>query len=209
MATHDKINDVSSRAVEKATSRGWDQWIAFIDERGGAQMEHKAIVALLAAEGGVEKGWWQQKVTVGYEHARGRRETGQTRDAGYQIGVQKAIPRGATALWDLLTSEAGTRTWLGAVGPLSFAPGERFAAGELSGEIRAVYPGHKLRLTWQPPGRAHPTTLQLSLSCPRKTSARTTLRFHHEKLADMAERERMRAHWRAVLEALSELARIS
>lgn len=204
----DTINNISSPAVEKATGRTWDRWIAFIDERGGDDLDHKGIVALVKAEGGVEKGWWQQTVTVGYEHAKGRRVVGQTGDAGYQIGVQRVIPLEQGALWDLLASEAGLGVWLGpGTGALTLAPGEQYATRDgFSGEVRTVKAGHKLRLTWQPADRDRPTTLQLSLSCPRNTEEKTTLRFHHEKLDGTDERDRMRAHWKGVLDALVRLA---
>ncbi len=204
----DKINNISSEAVEQATGRGWDAWIAFIDERGGKDLDHKAIVALVGGQGGVKKQWWQQMVTVGYEHARGRRVVGQTADAGYQLGVQRVIPLEQGELWDLLVSEAGLRVWLGpGAGGLTLAPGEQYSTHDgLSGEVRTVKAGHKLRLTWQPADRARPTTLQLYLSCPRNTTEKTTLGIHHEKLDDTAERDRMRAHWKGVLDALVRLA---
>jgi len=31
----DRLNNVSSQAVEKATGRDWDAWIALIDKEGG------------------------------------------------------------------------------------------------------------------------------------------------------------------------------
>ncbi len=204
----DKINNISSGAVKKATGRDWDGWIRFIDRRGGASMDHRAIVALLAGPGAVQSGWWQQTVAVGYEHKKGKRRTGQTAGAGFQVGVQRAVPLARRALWDLLTSEAGLRVWLGSVRGLRFQPGERFEThDQLCGQIRTVKPTERVRLSWRPRRRKAATTLQLSLSCPRNTRARTTLRFHHEKLRSGAERERMRAHWKAVLERLVELAR--
>ena len=81
----DRINNITSAAVSKATGKTWVQWLRFIDRRGGAELDHKQIVALLRDEGGVDSGWWQQTVTVGYEHARGRRRTGETADAGFQV----------------------------------------------------------------------------------------------------------------------------
>ncbi len=42
------INKISSDAVERATGRRWDAWIEFIGARGGADLDHKAIVALVA-----------------------------------------------------------------------------------------------------------------------------------------------------------------
>lgn len=203
----DKINNVSSQAVRKATGRGWAEWIRFIDENGGAGLDHRQIVALLAGPGGVGQGWWQQMLTVGYEHARGRRQTGETADAGFQVGVQRVIPLGRTALWRLLLSEAGVQIWIGPVGALSPEPGTRFELeGGPGSELLSVKVGQRLRLRYDPAGGTQATTLQLSLSCPRNTAHRTTLRFHHEKLASAEQREQMRSHWKAVLAELVALA---
>ncbi len=205
--THNVINNVSSDAVYKATGLGWDRWIEFIDGRGGEGMDHRQIVELVSREGGVSSGWWQQMVTVGYEHAKGRRIVGQTGDAGFQLGVQKAVPLGREALWDLLTSPEGLEIWLGPGTEGVVEAGQSYRASDgLTGEIRAIRPGERIRLTWQPADRPAHTTLQLTLSCPRNTDQRTTLRFHHEKLAGPDERNRMREHWRDVLAALEELA---
>jgi uncharacterized protein YndB with AHSA1/START domain len=203
----DRINNVSSDAVKKATGLGWDDWIRFIDGHGGGELDHRGIVALLGRVGGIHSGWWQQMVTVGYEHATGRRIVGETGDAGFQLGVQKVIPLGRGALWELLTSPVGIEAWLGSVAELAFEPGTPYETSHgLVGEIRTVRPGERLRLTWQPADRQAATTLQLTLSCPRNTDHRTTLRFHHEKLAGPAEREDMRAHWKGVLDTLAGLA---
>ena len=152
----DKINNISSEAVEKATGRGWSQWIAFLDGHGGAQ---------------------------------------------------RAMPLDRQALWELLTSDAGVAVWLGRARGLALEPGARYELDRgPSGEIRTIKPGHRLRLTWRAGGANPCTTLQLSLSCPRNNAARTTLRFHHEKLASEAHREQMRAHWKGVLDELVALA---
>jgi uncharacterized protein YndB with AHSA1/START domain len=193
--------------VNRATGRTWEQWIAFIDRHGGEDLDHKGIVKLLAHEGAVQSGWWQQMVTVGYEHAKGRRRTGETADAGFQVGVQRALPLGRQALWELLTSGPGLRTWLGSVRKPTLEPGAVLETRDgTRAEIRTLRSGQRLRLHYQPGARARATTLQLSLSCPRNTPDRTTLRFHHEKLASQTQREQMRAHWRAVLDRLEALA---
>jgi len=201
-----KLNNVSTGAVEQATGRGWGTWIEFIDRRGGVDKDHKQIVTLVRDEGGVDSGWWQQTVTVGYEHAKGRRTTGETGDAGFQIGAQRSIAAGRNALWKLLTSAAGVRVWLGSTRGATFEPGARFSTDDgIEVEIRTVKPAERVRMTWQPAKRKRATTLQITLSCPRNDERHTTVRFHHEKLSSKTERERMRAHWKAVLADLAAL----
>ena len=71
------------------------------------------------------------------------------------------------------------------------------------GEIRSFTPQKLVRLTWQPPDFATPSTLQVYLEPSGK---KTAVRFHQEKLASAEAREEMRAHWREVLQRLAELA---
>lgn len=59
--------------------------------------------------------------------------------------------------------------------------------------------GERLRDTWQPPARDHETTVPIHL---QRKAAGTTVAFHQERLADAAERERMRLPWEAVGDAL-------
>lgn len=197
-----KIAGISDEAVVDATGRSWDDWLELLDDHDGTALDHQERVAVLA-EAGVESGWWQQQLAVGYEQKRGLREVGETADAGYQVGVQRTMTLGQEALWDLLLSEAGRGVWLGESVTFTAEPGATYeTTDDITGEVRTVSEGERLRLTWQPPDREGPTTLQLTLTCPRSNETRTTLRFHHEKLADGDEREAMRERWRNVLDRL-------
>ena len=203
----DKLNNISSEAVQKATGRDWDEWIAFIKAAGGDNMDHRALVQLASKAGQVESLWWQQSVAVGYEFARGRRVTGQTADAGFQLGVQRAIPMSQKTLWQLLFSEAGLAIWLGKAKSISLEPGSQFeTADAVSGEIRRTKPGERIRLSLNGRFIEHPFTMQITLSCSRNTASRTTLRFHAEKLHSEEERSTLRKHWNNVFDALILLA---
>ena len=194
--------NIADAAVEDATGHGWDHWFDRLDDDDGTALEHPAIVAALEAAG-VASPWWQQRIAVAYEHERGLRTVGETADAGFQVGVQRTLPVDQATLWDRLRSAEGRRLWLGEGGSFDLEPGAAYETADGTvGEVRTVAPGERLRLTWQPADREAPTTLQLTLSCPRNGDTRTTLRIHHEKLADAEEREAMREHWRAVLDEL-------
>ncbi|MDJ0763990.1 MAG: hypothetical protein QNJ97_13495 [Myxococcota bacterium] len=203
----EKLNNVSSTAVKKATSRDWDEWVIFLDNVGAETLDHKEIVSIVKGAGDVTNEWWQQMVTVGYEFTKGRRTTGQTADAGFQLGVQRVVPIAQDKLWDLLFSEAGVKTWLGNTGP--FTPEPDFALeddGQTVGEIRTVKSRERVRMVLHPSHLDHPIVVQLTLSCPRNAENKTTLRFHIEKLFNEQEREQMRDHWRSVLDAIHTLA---
>lgn len=199
------LNGVSAEAVADVTGRDWDGWLSLLDDQDAAELDHRAIVALVA-DAGVDRGWWQQTIAVGYELARGLREVGETADAGYQVGVQRTLPIAQADLWAQLLAPEGRAAWLGDLDAFEPTPGHRYETADgTTGEVRTVAPGERLRLTWEPDGRESPTTLQLSLACSRNDATRTTLRFHHERLADADEREAMRERWRTTLDRLAAL----
>ena len=122
---------------------------------------------------------------------------GLTRDAGFEIGVSRTIDLPIARVRAYLTSEQGVRRWLGEGLKLPASPGDLYATADgTTGEVRSFHPENRIRLTWQPAGWDHPTTLQVAVG---DRSGRTLLRFHQERLADSAERSAQRAHWEGVM----------
>ncbi|MCB0046303.1 MAG: SRPBCC domain-containing protein [Caldilineaceae bacterium] len=197
--------NISNAAVSQATGQGWEEWLNLIDGWGGSEMTHTEIARQLVEAGHIEVGneWWAQSVTVGYEYARGRRIKGETKDAGFQVGVQKTLTLDADSLWAFLFTTEGLSIWLGETeNPLNLESGSAYITADGTvGEIRTVYPGEKIRLTWQPDDWPEPSTLQLYLL---NNGDKTSLRFHHEKLIDADQRAAMKAHWQAVLKELTK-----
>ncbi len=128
------------------------------------------------------------------------RPVGLTRDAGWQIGVSRTLPIDLETAWKLLTSRMGLGLWLGEGVPSPLTKGACYRTKEgTSGEVRSVRPLDRVRLTWQPEGRAAPATVQVVVApSPRGCS----VRFHTDHLASEDEREAMRTHWREVLDRL-------
>ncbi|WP_081688614.1 SRPBCC domain-containing protein [Inquilinus limosus] len=189
-------------AVVAATGRTPAEWQALLDAAGARDWPHPRIVAWLREQHGLS-GWWGQSVTVGYERAIGRRALGQTADAGFQVGVSRTLPAPAETVWRLLLSPEGRTLWLGTAEPAELAPGVAYhTADGVSGEIRVVRPGDRLRLTRRGPGEAASSTVQIAL---QPGEARTVITFHHEKLPDADAREAMRAHWRGVADRFAAL----
>jgi uncharacterized protein YndB with AHSA1/START domain len=196
------LDRISSDSVREATGRGWDGWLEALDAAGARDWDHKEIVAHLGREHPALSSWWRQSITVGYEQARGKRVAGETADAGFQVGVQRSVTLTATEAWELLTSRP--ELWLGEGASVSFAEGERYDSPAASGEIRAVKPGDRLRMTWQPEGWPAPATLQLTLA--ESASGKTAIRADLEKLPDADAREAMRTRWREALERIAAVA---
>jgi uncharacterized protein YndB with AHSA1/START domain len=194
--------EISDEAVRAATGRAWDEWVALLDERGATELSHKQIVAMLAA-GLIESSWWRQSVANGYEKRTGKRVLGETADTGFQVGVRRTLPLAMDDAWRLLTSPEGVRAWLGDVRGFALEKGATYTTADgASGEVR-VSSGRHLRVTWQPPGWARASTIQVRVL---PAGARTTLSFHEEHLPGAAAREERRRHFEAALDALQERA---
>ncbi|WP_406279678.1 SRPBCC domain-containing protein [Streptomyces sp. NBC_00191] len=118
--------------------------------------------------------------------------TGLTQDAGWEIGVSRTLPLPVAAVWEFITSPEGVALWLGEGVRLPTGKGESYETGDgIAGEVRSYRPGDRVRLTY---GRS---TLQVAVSASGE--GRAVLRFHQERLGDAEERERQRAHWKAVM----------
>lgn len=130
------------------------------------------------------------------------KQVGETASAGWQIGVRRTLPCAQEQAWALLMAPEGLGLWLGTVPGLGLVVGERFTTAEgTTGELRVVKPLEQVRLTWQRPGWARASTLQIRWI--PVSPAKTTVSFHQEWLADGAVRAQMKERWEGVLAALS------
>jgi hypothetical protein len=171
------LNGITSSAVEKATGKGWAEWITGLDRDGAAKMTHKEIAIHLHENRGVGE-WWCQMVTVGYEHAKGRREKHQ-RPGGYEVSVNKTLAVPVSAVIAALEDARVRAKWL---------PGERV-------EIRGVTPGKAVRMTW-----ADGTNVVVGFY--GSTAGKAKVSVQHGKLKDAKDAERRKSFWRERLEAL-------
>lgn len=90
-------------AVERATGRSWDDWLAYMAGIGADGLTHHEIAAALVEEldGKVDNlGWWAQATAVAYEQYVGRRVPGQRPDGTFQTSVSRSTSIGMAALMD-------------------------------------------------------------------------------------------------------------
>lgn len=125
---------------------------------------------------------------------------GQTKDAGWQIGVSKTLAHPVDKVWDLIAGPEGLDLWLGPGAELKPEKGFRYeTATGISGEVRSFHKHDRIRLTWRPADWDHDTTVQVAMAA---TGDRTKLTFHQEWLAGAEERERQRAYWKGVMDTV-------
>jgi uncharacterized protein YndB with AHSA1/START domain len=126
------------------------------------------------------------------------RETGRTKDAGWQIGVSKTVDHPLEVVWEFLMSPAGTAMWLGHGVSVLDEKGRAYQTSDgTTGETRSFRRDDRIRLTWQPPDWDHDSTVQVTVM--PSGHDKTVIRFHQERLANAREREQQRTHWRAVM----------
>jgi len=137
------------------------------------------------------------------EKTRNQRMIGQTKTAGFQIGVRRTFSISVQDAWDFLTSEQGQSIWLGEACPLQLTEGVSYTTPRgTRGVIRVVNPGVNVRLTWQPQEWQHASTIQIR-TIP--SGANTVISFHQEGLPGAKDRASMRHHWQQVLARLQTL----
>jgi len=130
------------------------------------------------------------------------RNTGETRDVGFQFGVRRTFPVSTETAWMILFSEEGIRTWLGDTDN-ALEPYKSFTTKEgIVGSVRVLKPGSHIRLNWTWPGWENISRLQLRVI---ENQGRATVSFHHEKLLNVAQREEVKQHWNKKLDELGDL----
>jgi len=122
---------------------------------------------------------------------------GQTKDAGFQIGVRKTFAVHVETIWNFLFSEAGLLTWLGKISVENFELGKLYKTEEeIEGKVNVIKPGSHIRMSWKPKHWTNISTLQIRV-IPSKE--KTTISFHQDKLLDSNQRDEMKKHWDNVL----------
>jgi hypothetical protein len=181
MATvsEERKTGVGDAAVQAATGRTWTEWFALLDAAGSQALDHKGIVARVAAMEPAPSGWWCQMVTVGYEQARGKRQLHETTQ-GYQVSASVTVAAPLAALYVAWADESVRARWLGEA-PLT---------------VRKATAEKTLRLAWD--GGATRADVYFYAKGPAKSQ----VVVNHLRLPDAAAGERQHAYWKEHLRRL-------
>ena len=173
---------ISDDAVHAKTGKNWDQWFAYLDKKGAADLDHRAIVAILADS---VAPWWRQMVAVTYEQARGLRAKHQ-KPAGFEISASKTIDAPVSALAKAWTDGRLRKRWLPE--PV---------------EIRTATPDKSVRVKWT----KDETPISVSLYAKGRTRSQITVQ--HGRLKSAAAGTRMQKYWRERLTDLKQMLEVS
>ncbi len=108
--------------------------------------------------------------------------TGQTKDAGWQVGARRTIPPEFDEAWDLLTSPPWLQRWSGLTA---------LDAGDSS--VRSLTARRVVRV------RTSQSLVQLRLL---PAASGTTVAFHEDQLPDEHARSQRKDHWAQLLDDL-------
>jgi uncharacterized protein YndB with AHSA1/START domain len=175
------IAGLSDDSVSRATGRTWAEWVRLLDAEGAAEKAHSEITAYVASHG--TPSWWTQMVTVGYERIRGLRAIGQRRDGGYTATKSRTFTVPVETLFDAFAKARTRAKWL----PVKVT-------------VRSSTPPKSMRMVWED------GTVVLVGFLP-KGEARSTVAIEHQKLADKAAADAMKATWSEYLDRLRVLLR--
>jgi len=172
---------VAEERVIEATDHGWDHWFAALDEWGARERRHVDIARWLRDDAGVP-GWYSQAIAVSYERARGLRAVGEGVN-GFTLSASRTIDAPAEAVFAAFDEPESRARWL---------PGVELA-------VRTTTPPRLARYDWEG------GSSRLVVGIEALEDGRSRVGLSHERLADNAERDRLKAWWRDRLTALKEL----
>jgi uncharacterized protein YndB with AHSA1/START domain len=170
-----RLAGVGTEAVERATGKGWDEWLKVLDRAGAKTMPHKEIALLLSRKCGVPD-WWSQMVTVGYEQARGLRDIYQHAD-GYAANATRTYEVSVENLFSAWSDPKARARWLPRA-PL---------------ELRRAVDGKSMRMTWTS-GKS-----RVEVNFFAKGTAKSQVQVEHGKLPSARAVTRQKAYWSEAL----------
>ena len=177
-----RVLATSDESIRARTGRGWEEWFDLLDDWGAAERSHRDTARWVAEQLGVTPLTWNaQAITGSYERARGGRAVGQHAD-GFRVNASRTVAVPVDRLFDAFVDGSVRDRWL--------------PDGKLR-ERTATKPA-SARFDWgDGPERVHVTFVV-------KGPSKSMVAISHERLADAAERERMKAYWRERTAALKE-----
>jgi hypothetical protein len=126
---------------------------------------------------------------------------GQTKDAGFQIGVRKTVQGNHQDIWDFMFSEKGLGIWLGDIDPDQLIIRKDFTlSNSVAGKITVFEPYSHLRMSWKKDGWGNTSRLQLRVI--KSDENKTVIAFHQEMLSGPEQREEMKQLWSNIIAAI-------
>ena len=162
------------------TGKSFEKWVAFLDQRGGRNLDHKTL-ARLVEETGEASAWWAQGIVVAYEQEIGRRQPGEVKD-GFRVAVTRKLDAAPETVMARLMAEIAALPDFAGIAPA--APPRESATDKRLFFRQKLAEG------------------QLEIAVARLGPDRAEASITQSGLADAAGVERVRAFWKAIVARL-------
>ncbi|HEX8227082.1 MAG TPA: hypothetical protein VF572_04415 [Candidatus Saccharimonadales bacterium] len=170
-------------AIERATHKSWDEWVAFLEGIDGRNLSHREIaekVDEILEEILYNSGWWAQSVTVAYEQHIGRRVPGQNSAGEYEVSVTRTLEGSMQDAMD---------TWLSLIEHKA-----DFDGIPCAGEPTQTATEHRMHWACNLDDGS-----RLNADTSPKSDGKVLLAVTHTKLEDQLAIERWREYWKSEL----------
>ena len=127
------------------------------------------------------------------------KQLGQTKDAGFQLGIRKTFPVLTEKVWDFLFSKRGLKIWLGNLKNELEIKKEYETENGISGLVRVFKAYSHIRLNWKRKTWENMSTVQIRVI---GNEDKTTIAIHQEKLLNAGQRNEIKGYWSKIMKAL-------
>ncbi len=175
---------LSDEAVRAATGRSWQEWKAFLDAGGAADLSHAKIVEMVS-EAGIGR-WWRQMVAVGYERMVGKRAPGQACNGSFSANASRTLTG---------DKDQALALWCAAVEGLE----------EFNDALATAAPRQSQTETWRYWRLDLEDGSKVSVVISDKSAGKATIAIGHDKLLDAAAKTKATLYWKSVLARLPQI----
>lgn len=172
-------------AIERATGRPWDEWLAVFDSAGARALGHADIARVARANvpaALANPDWWAQGIAIAYEQHIGIRVPGQSSSGTFRVSASRTVA---------LDRDAAIAAWVEAHGDRLDHLGHTAGAPRRSRTEKRTF----WRFPLEDAGK-------VEVAATAKDADRAVVTVSQEGLASGDTIEAWRAHWKALLSAL-------
>jgi len=187
---------MSDDSVRAATGKSWDEWWAYLDERGGPKEGRRNITAHLMTDLKLAP-WWSSTIAVEYEEAKGQREK-DGRLKGYYICSTKTVNAPLDQAFEAWLTNESLNRWLG-----TGVVGDPTEGSTLSdedgvlGTVKRVRANKDIRIAWEHASCAPGSVVDVLFT--DKGKGKTAVYVNHDRLQSRAEADGVRNAWNEVM----------
>lgn len=175
---------LSDEAVQAATGRSWQEWQAFLDAGGAADLSHAKIVEMVS-EAGIGR-WWRQMVAVGYERMVGKRAPGQACNGSFSANASRTLAG---------DKDQALALWCATVEGLK----------DFDGVQAASQPRQSQTEAWRYWRLDLEDGSKVSVVISDESAGKAVIAIGHEKLVDVAAKAQATLYWKSVLARLPQV----